>query len=64
MEMTKKVFVNDAGIGLLWDSLDLNRRIELMIVMGFDAWSAEMVADDDWKFQSKLPKKLIEDILV
>ena len=62
--MSKKVYVNEAGIGLLWDSLDLDRRIELMIVMGFDAWSAEMVADDDWKFQSKLPKKLIEDILV
>ena len=62
--MSKTVYVNDAGIGLLWDNLDPVRRIELMIVMGFDAWSAEMVADDDWKFQSKLPKKLIEDILV
>ena len=62
--MSKKVYVNEAGIGLLWDSLDHERRMELMIVQGFDAWSAEMVADDEWKFQSILPKKLIEDILV
>ena len=62
--MTKNVYVSDAGIGLLWDSLDHERRMELLIVHGFDAWSAEMIADDEWKFQSKLPKKLIEDILV
>ena len=62
--MSKKVYVNEVGIGLLWDSLDHERRMELMIVQGFDSWSAEMVADEDWKFQSKLPKKLIEDILV
>ena len=62
--MTKNVYVSDVGIGLLWDSLDHERRMELMIVQGFDAWSAEMIADEEWKFQSKLPKKLIEDILV
>ena len=62
--MTKNVYVSDAGIGLLWDSLDHERRMELMIVQGFDAWSGEMIADDEWEFQSKLPKKLIEDILV